>query len=87
MCNLLVTGGAGFIDTNFVHYWVQRDPADRTEVLGALTYAGNIVNLDPVKGYPTLYLENAVWWQTLAAMHTAGMPPKNAAPQLAKVLK
>lgn len=49
MRRLLVTGGAGFIGTNFVHYWVRRYPADRVVVLDALTYAGNLANLDPVK--------------------------------------
>ncbi len=42
---LLVTGGAGFIGSNFVHYWCQRYPQDRVVVLDALTYAGNRANL------------------------------------------
>ena len=41
MRNLLVTGGAGFIGGNFVHYWIDRHPDDRLVVLDALTYAGN----------------------------------------------
>ncbi|WP_394729501.1 dTDP-glucose 4,6-dehydratase [Altererythrobacter sp. GH1-8] len=41
MANLLVTGGAGFIGGNFVHYWANKHPADRLIVLDALTYAGN----------------------------------------------
>ena len=41
MANLLVTGGAGFIGGNFVHYWNARHPSDRIVVLDALTYAGN----------------------------------------------
>jgi dTDP-glucose 4,6-dehydratase len=36
-----VTGGAGFIGGNFVHYWNDRHPADDVVVLDALTYAGN----------------------------------------------
>jgi len=43
---LLVTGGAGFIGTNFVHYWLERHPGDRLVVLDALTYAGKLANLD-----------------------------------------
>ncbi len=42
---LLITGGAGFIGSNFVHYWCQNYPDDRVVVLDALTYAGNIANL------------------------------------------
>ena len=41
MSDLLVTGGAGFIGGNFVHYWAERHPDDRIVVLDALTYAGN----------------------------------------------
>ncbi|HSG56488.1 MAG TPA: dTDP-glucose 4,6-dehydratase, partial [Paracoccaceae bacterium] len=41
MANLLVTGGAGFIGGNFVHYWAQRHPDDAITVLDCLTYAGN----------------------------------------------
>jgi dTDP-glucose 4,6-dehydratase len=42
---LLVTGGAGFIGSNFVHYWLKRHPQDRLVVLDALTYAGNLASL------------------------------------------
>ncbi len=45
MTNLLVTGGAGFIGANFVHYWRQHHPDDSITVLDALTYAGNRANL------------------------------------------
>lgn len=41
MANLLVTGGAGFIGGNFVHYWSQKHPDDTLIVLDSLTYAGN----------------------------------------------
>ena len=41
MANLLVTGGAGFIGGNFVHYWNREHPDDHLTVLDALTYAGN----------------------------------------------
>jgi len=52
MTRLLVTGGAGFIGANFVHYWLTRHPNDRIVVLDALTYAGNLANLESVKGRP-----------------------------------
>lgn len=41
MASLLVTGGAGFIGGNFVHYWNAHHPEDDIVVLDALTYAGN----------------------------------------------
>ncbi|NTV12459.1 MAG: dTDP-glucose 4,6-dehydratase [Desulfobulbaceae bacterium] len=53
MPRLLVTGGAGFIGANFVHYWSRRHPADRLVVLDALTYAGNLASLEPVKHLAT----------------------------------
>jgi dTDP-glucose 4,6-dehydratase len=49
MARLLVTGGAGFIGTNFVHYWLDAHPGDRLVVYDALTYSGNPANLRPVK--------------------------------------
>jgi dTDP-glucose 4,6-dehydratase len=42
---LLVTGGAGFIGSNFVRYWAEQHPEDGVVVLDALTYAGNLPNL------------------------------------------
>lgn len=46
MAELLVTGGAGFIGSNFVRYWRERHPEDGLTVLDAITYAGNPRNLD-----------------------------------------
>ena len=48
--NMLVTGGAGFIGSNFVHYWRRTHPEDRLVVLDALTYAGNRSNLAALEG-------------------------------------
>jgi dTDP-glucose 4,6-dehydratase len=50
MANLLVTGGAGFIGANFVHYWAKQYPQDRIVVLDALTYAGNPASLQSLSG-------------------------------------
>ena len=50
--SLLITGGAGFIGANFVHYWIKNYPDDQVTVLDALTYAGNKENLAPVKNHP-----------------------------------
>ncbi|MDQ4097698.1 MAG: GDP-mannose 4,6-dehydratase, partial [Actinomycetota bacterium] len=44
--SLLVTGGAGFIGSNFVRYWSEAHPDDHVVVYDLLTYAGNQANLD-----------------------------------------
>ena len=46
MARMLVTGGAGFIGSNFVHYWLREHPRDLLVVLDALSYAGRIANLE-----------------------------------------
>ncbi len=46
---ILITGGAGFIGANFVHYWRKNHPEDSITVLDKLTYAGNIESLAQVK--------------------------------------
>ncbi len=50
MAGLLVTGGAGFIGANFVHWWLSEHPGERVAVLDALTYAGNPANLRAAQG-------------------------------------
>lgn len=45
MRRLLVTGGSGFIGSNFVQYWLDRHPTDEVINLDLLTYAGNPANL------------------------------------------
>jgi dTDP-glucose 4,6-dehydratase len=46
---VLVTGGAGFIGSNFVRYWVDHHPDDTVVAYDVLTYAGNRPNLDDVE--------------------------------------
>ena len=48
--SLLVTGAAGFIGANFVHYWIQNHPEDKVVGYDALTYAGNRANLAALDG-------------------------------------
>jgi len=51
---LLITGGAGFIGTNFVYYWMEKYPQDRIVILDALTYAGNRANLRDAEAAPNV---------------------------------
>ncbi|MGI5835212.1 MAG: dTDP-glucose 4,6-dehydratase [Chloroflexota bacterium] len=52
MRRLLVTGGAGFIGSNFVRYMLNEHPDYQIIVLDKLTYAGNLANLEDVSGNP-----------------------------------
>ncbi len=49
MSRILVTGGAGFIGSNFVHFLLRQDAGVEVTVLDKLTYAGNLENLAPVR--------------------------------------
>jgi dTDP-glucose 4,6-dehydratase len=49
---LLVTGGAGFIGSNFILYWLEKYPQDSMLNLDKLTYAGNLENLESIQNNP-----------------------------------
>jgi dTDP-glucose 4,6-dehydratase len=51
---ILVTGGAGFIGSEFVRATLRDSPGTRVTVLDKLTYSGNLENLAPVAGHPNL---------------------------------
>ena len=55
---ILVTGGAGFIGGNFVHYMVNKYPNYMIVNLDALTYAGNLETCQPVEGKPNYKFVN-----------------------------
>lgn len=46
---ILVTGGAGFIGSNFIHYWLENHKGDEIVNIDALTYAGNLENLKDIE--------------------------------------
>lgn len=50
--NIIITGGAGFIGSNFVFHMLKEHPADRVICLDKLTYAGNLSTLQPVMDQP-----------------------------------
>ena len=47
---ILVTGGAGFIGSNFIRHWLRSHPSDSICNLDKLTYAGNVRNLEDLSG-------------------------------------
>src|SRR3989442_5044094 len=49
---VLITGGAGFIGSNFVHHMLAEHPDSSVVVADRLTYAGNLRNLDGAAGNP-----------------------------------
>ncbi len=52
MRRILVTGGAGFIGSNFIKYFLEHHPTDSVINLDLLTYAGNLKNLEELRGNP-----------------------------------
>jgi len=48
---ILVTGGAGFIGSNFIHYWLEKHPDDEIINFDLLTYAGHLESLDNIKNH------------------------------------
>ena len=49
---ILVTGGAGFIGGNFILDWLKTNPSESLINLDALTYAGNLANLETIQHLP-----------------------------------
>ena len=69
---LLVTGAAGFIGANFVHYWAQRYPDDLVVAYDALTYAGNEANLQSLAGsdnFRFVHADICDYARVLATLH------------------
>lgn len=49
---ILVTGGAGFMGSNFIHYWTKFHPEDQIINFDVLTYAGHLESLKDIEGNP-----------------------------------
>jgi len=76
MRRLLVTGGAGFIGSNFVRYWMRRHPGDRLINLDVLTYAGNLESLADIEaasGYRFVHGDITNRDQVLQLLHEEGI--------------
>jgi len=63
---LLVTGGAGFIGSNFIHYWLKQYPEHKIINLDLLTYAGNLESLKNLDNSPNYtFIEGSLTDQDL----------------------
>jgi dTDP-glucose 4,6-dehydratase len=49
---ILITGGAGFIGSNFIKYWLDKYPKDHITNIDKITYAGNLANLSDIENNP-----------------------------------
>ncbi|MCM2679499.1 dTDP-glucose 4,6-dehydratase [Echinimonas agarilytica] len=72
---LLITGGAGFIGTNFIRYWLHTYPKDKLIVLDSISYASNIKNLEFAKSSPNFSfiqgsINNTVLVKSLIEQHS-----------------
>ena len=52
---ILVTGGAGFIGANFLHYWFEHHPDDEVWCLDVMTYAANLRSIAPLMDKPNFH--------------------------------
>ncbi len=74
--SLLVTGAAGFIGANFVHYWRRQHPQDHIVAYDALTYAGNRANiaaLEGREGFHFVHADICNYDQVLATLQQFGV--------------
>ena len=55
---IIVTGGAGFIGGNLIHYYLKAHPEDRVVCIDKLIYAGNLSTLAPVMDNPITSLRS-----------------------------
>lgn len=63
---ILVTGGAGFIGSNFIRYWLENFPKSKVINIDSLTYAGNLANLTDVQNNPNyVFVEGSITDQAL----------------------
>jgi len=71
---ILVTGGAGFIGSYFIKYWLNKYPDDHITNLDKLTYAGNLDNLKEIENNPNYkFIKGDICDKDLVTKVTKGM--------------
>lgn len=74
MSRLLVTGGCGFIGSNFIRYWLENHEKDSIVNLDKLTYAGNLENLKDIEKNPNyLFIHGDICDQELVKKAMEGV--------------
>ena len=85
MKTYLITGCAGFIGSNFVHYMLKKYPEILLVNLDKLTYAGNLENLKDVEGDPRhVFVQGDIcdksWWKACSkstiSITSSTLPPR-----------
>ena len=57
---ILVTGGAGFIGSNFLNFWSAKYPEDQLVVLDKMTYAANLLNINNLKNSKIIFIKGDI---------------------------
>lgn len=71
---ILVTGGAGFIGSNFIHYWLKNYPEDKIINFDSLTYAGSLESLKDLENNPNyIFVKGDITDESLVNENVKGM--------------
>jgi dTDP-D-glucose 4,6-dehydratase len=84
--NILITGGCGFIGSNFITYFLEKYEDYRIVNLDLLTYAGNLDNLDEIVTNPSYCQKWCLSKLNQAAIRISGItsiPSENCTPSIA----
>lgn len=75
---ILVTGGAGFIGSNFIELVLEQRPDNKVVCLDALTYAGNLDNLKPFEGRRFTFIQGSIASRVSVEKALTGFGPADA---------
>ncbi|OZG65691.1 dTDP-glucose 4,6-dehydratase [Bifidobacterium hapali] len=84
--HILVTGGAGFIGANFVHWVARNEPSVHVTVIDALTYAGKRENLDGIDADRLTFVHGDICDAALVESLITGSSPENTLPPIDAII-